>query len=180
MALKLHLGCGKRDFGPDWYHVDGGHFRHVRHHDIINLPFGPETVDVIYASHVFEYFDQVQGKDVLEKWHSYLKPGGTLRLAVPDFEVLAKCYAEGRIVLGQVLGPLFGRMPMGDITIYHRTTYDFATLSASLAEAGFRNIRRYDWRKTDHAMYDDHSQAYIPHMDKENGILISLNVECDR
>ncbi|RPJ57790.1 MAG: methyltransferase, partial [Dehalococcoidia bacterium] len=26
----------------------------------------------------------------------------------------------------------------------------------------------------------DYSQAYIPHMDKENGILISLNVEATR
>jgi hypothetical protein len=26
-------------------------------------------------------------------------------------------------------------------------------------------------------MFDDHSQAYIPHMDKENGTLISLNIE---
>ena len=28
-----------------------------------------------------------------------------------------------------------------------------------------------------HIDYDDYSQAYYPHMDKDNGILISLNVE---
>ena len=22
--IKLHIGCGKRDFGPDWEHIDGG------------------------------------------------------------------------------------------------------------------------------------------------------------
>jgi len=27
---------------------------------------------------------------------------------------------------------------------------------------------------------DDHSQAYLPHMDKENGILISLNIEATK
>ena len=32
--------------------------------------------------------------------------------------------------------------------------------------------------KHQHADVDDFSQAYIPHMDKENGILISLNVKC--
>ncbi|HAI38830.1 MAG TPA: methyltransferase, partial [Maribacter sp.] len=36
---------------------------------------------------------------------------------------------------------------------------------------------KYDWRQTEHAKFDDHSQAYIPHMDKENGTLISLNIE---
>ena len=25
--------------------------------------------------------------------------------------------------------------------------------------------------------YDDHSQAYFPHMDKENGIHVSLNIQ---
>ena len=32
----------------------------------------------------------------------------------------------------------------------------------------------------DNAGVDDFSQAYIPHRDKERGVLISLNVECTR
>ena len=35
----------------------------------------------------------------------------------------------------------------------------------------------WDWRKVDHGKFDDHSQAYIPHMQKETGTLISLNIE---
>ena len=42
---------------------------------------------------------------------------------------------------------------------------------------GIQSVKRYDWRETEHAEFDDHSQAYIPHMDKENGTLISLNIE---
>jgi hypothetical protein len=45
---------------------------------------------------------------------------------------------------------------------------------------GFKNVHRYDWRQTIHKDYDDFSQAYIPHMDKEHGILISLNVEAEK
>ena len=41
-----------------------------------------------------------------------------------------------------------------------------------------RNIDKYDWSKTEHSKFDDHSQAFLPHMDKQNGTLISLNVEC--
>jgi len=41
-----------------------------------------------------------------------------------------------------------------------------------------RNIKRYNWKDTEHSKIDDHSQAYLPHMDKDNGTLISLNVEC--
>ena len=44
-------------------------------------------------------------------------------------------------------------------------------------EAGFARVRRWDWRATEHAGIDDYSQAYLPHMDKENGTLVSLNLE---
>lgn len=68
----------------------------------------------------------------------------------------------------------------GPKTIYHKTVYDFDNIKKVLEEAGFRNIKRYDWRKTIHKDYDDYSQAYIPHMDKDHGILISLNVEAKK
>jgi hypothetical protein len=55
--------------------------------------------------------------------------------------------------------------------------YDYESLESILKESNFVNVSRYDWRETEHAHHDDHSQAYIPHMDKENGTLISLNVE---
>ena len=61
-----------------------------------------------------------------------------------------------------------------------KTTYDFDSLENILISCGFRDCRIYDWRETEHSHFDDHSQAYIPHMDKDNGVLISLNVECNK
>ena len=62
--------------------------------------------------------------------------------------------------------------------IYHKTVYDFESLSSLLIEQiGFNVVKYYDWRKTEHSCYDDHSQAYLPHMDKDSGILMSLNME---
>ena len=46
-----------------------------------------------------------------------------------------------------------------------------------LKSLGFSEVKKYDWRKTSHSQFDDHSQAYLPHMDKENGDLMSLNIE---
>ena len=71
-------------------------------------------------------------------------------------------------------------MPMGDETIYHRTTYDYLSLEDLLSELGMKNIMKWDWRKTSHSKFDDHSQAYFPHMDKDNGTLISLNLEANK
>jgi predicted SAM-dependent methyltransferase len=178
--IKLHLGCGWRNFGSDWIHIDGGDYTHLVSHDIINLPYEDNSVDLIYASHVFEYFDRVEACIVLQSWRRVLKPTGVLRLAVPDFEAMAKLYNDGTIILEQLLGPVFGKMSMGSETIYHKTTYDFTSLQKLLENNGFEEIMLYDWRNTDHALHDDHSQAYIPHMDKDNGTLISLNVECQK
>lgn len=176
--MKLHLGCGKRDFGPDWTHVDCGNFPHVTFHSIIDLPFVDDSCEVVYASHVLEYFDREEAVHVLREWCRVLKVGGIMRLAVPDFYKIATLYQLQLIPLHKILGPLYGKMQPPDCsTIYHKTVYDFHSLRSILESVGLTSIRRYDWRKIEHGHIDDHSQAYIPHMDKENGTLISLNVE---
>ena len=170
------MGCGPRDFGSDWVHIDGGDFDHLHSRDVRNLPFKDNEVDLIYASHVFEYFDRQDSVNVLSEWRRVLKPNGLLRLAVPDFKSMIELYQEG-LPLDYFLGPLYGRINMGDDLIYHKTVYDETSLCNLLVKNGFFNPRRWDWRKQDHGLFDDNSQAYLPHMDKENGTLISLNIE---
>lgn len=175
--IKLHLGCGIRNFGPEWVHIDGNNFPHIHSHDVTDLPFDDESVDLIYASHLLEYFDYTEGVDVLKEWCRVLKPGGVLRIAVPNFSIMAALYIDGKLPLERFIGPLYGKMQMNDEWIYHRTCYDWDTLMKALLLAGFTTVSQYDWRATEHASFDDHSQAYIPHMDKKKGVLISLNVE---
>jgi predicted SAM-dependent methyltransferase len=175
--LKLNLGCGWRNFGPDWIHIDGGDYPHLNSKDIVNLPYEDNSVDLIYASHVLEYFNRDEAYELLTKWYNKLKPGGIIRLAVPDFEAMTKLYVENGLSLSSFLGPLYGKMPMGDQIIYHKTVYDYLSLEKLLSDIKFTSVKRYDWTTTEHAQFDDHSQAYIPHMDKENGVLISLNIE---
>ena len=176
--MKLHLGCGNRNFGNDWVHIDGGNHEHLHSQDITVLPFEDETVEVMYASHVLSYFDRLEVVEILKEWKRVLKPGGILRVAVPDFEAMTRLYVETSAVLDNFLGPLYGKMEMGDKNIYHKTVYDKSSLKELLLKNGFKNIVLYEWRDTEHSHIDDHSQAYLPHMDKENGTLISLNVEC--
>jgi len=176
--IKINMGCGWRNFGEDWVHIDGGDYDHLDHKDIFNLPYEDNMVDLIYASHVIEYFDTQEVQKVLKEWKRVLKKDGILRIAVPDFQSMTELYHSGKIELINILGPLYGKMDMGDKKIYHKTVYDFKTLENTLKYAGFYDIFRYDWRSTSHSQFDDHSQAYIPHMDKQNGTLISLNVEC--
>ncbi len=69
---------------------------------------------------------------------------------------------------------------MSKESIYHKTVYDFESLSTLLQSVGFDSVKKYNWRDTEHSNIDDCSQAYLPHMDKENGTLISLNVEASK
>lgn len=178
--MKLHLGCGKRDFGPDWTHIDGGEFPHVSEHDVSLPEHEDSSASLIYSSHLFAYFDRLEAELLLQCWHRVLREGGTLRLAVPDFGVMNSLYESGQVVLDQLVGPLYGKMLMKEFAIYHKTVYDYESLKRILTDAGFHSVSHYSWRGTCHSEFDDHSQAYIPHMDKENGVLISLNVECKR
>ena len=195
--VKLHLGCGEKDFGEDWIHIDGGDFPHLHSHDVTQLPFKDESVDLIYASHLLEYFDREEAVEVLSEWRRVLRyppggPGGVLRLAVPDFETMVILYLwKKEYKLESFLGPLYGKINMETVhmednrfkeskTVYHKTTYDLDSLEELLKSVGMENIHKYSWRETEHSEFDDHSQAFLPHMYKEKGKLISLNVECTK
>lgn len=181
-TLRLHLGCGRRHLAG-YVHIDLADYPHIAYrNEVSQLPmFEDNTVDLIYASHVMEYFDRVQVMAVLAEWRRVLRPEGVLRLAVPDFEAMVQVYNRQKD-LSLIVGPLYGRwlVPGSDRIIYHKTVYDFAAIGHVLQTAGFRGVERWDWRQVfvgEHAGYDDYSQAYIPHMDKVDGILISLNVQ---
>ena len=185
--LCLHLGCGSR-YIPGFVQIDLADYPHIDYkRDISDLSiFDSESTDLIYCCHAFEYFDREDArKIVLPEWYRVLKRGGICRLAVPDFEAIVSLYLRNKNLEQRgILGPLYGRMvvngPGSPKLIYHKTVYDFDSLRNLLESAGFKNVRRYDWRETTHRDYDDFSQAYIPHMDKEHGTLISLNVEAEK
>lgn len=175
---RLHLGCGRRHI-PGFFHVDVLPAPHV---DLVSrverLPdFADGTVDLIYASHLLEHFSRSEYRAVLREWCRVLAPGGVLRLAVPDFAACAKLYYEQGLQDG--LTGLVGLIVGGqrDQYDYHKMVFDEPLLTRELLAAGFTSVRRWDWRTTEHAAIDDYSQAYLPHLDKANGTLMSLNLE---
>ena len=178
MSLKLHLGCGQK-FIPGFEHIDSTNYRHLTHcADISRLPmYRDNCVDLIYACHVLEHFGRHEYQAVLSEWLRILKPGGILRLSVPDFKVIASLYYKSGLEDG--LSGLVGLVSGGqrDSTDYHKMIFDEHLLTSSLLKVGFSRCATWDWRSTDHFMIDDYSQAYLPHMDKISGTLVSLNLE---
>ncbi len=181
--MKLHLGCGKR-YLDGYIHVDIADFEHIDYKipvDDLSI-FKSGEVDEIYASHVLEYFDRSYVITVLKEWKRVLKPGGILRLAVPNFLKLVEVYQSSKD-LSSIIGPLYGKWDIGDQEfIYHKTVYDKHSLNILLKEVGFKDIKIWDWKDffKDYQDFDDHSQAYYPHMQKDSGVHISLNLQCEK
>lgn len=51
-----------------------------------------ESCDLVYHSHVLEHFGKQEGKRFIGECFRVLKPGGIIRLAVPDLEGLVRQY----------------------------------------------------------------------------------------
>jgi predicted SAM-dependent methyltransferase len=141
------------------------------------LPLADGCASLIYASHILEHFDRHEYKPVLAEWFRVLRPGGILRLSVPDFAACAAIYYERGLADG--LSGLVGLIVGGqrDEYDFHKMIFDEPFLRRDLLECGFQEVRRWDWRTTEHVGVDDYSQAYIPHLSKEDGHMMSLNLE---
>ena len=107
--MKLHLGCGER-YLDGYIHIDIADFDHIDYRSSIDKldMIKDESCELIYASHVLEYFDVEEAKNVLTEWHRVLKNKGTLRLAVPDIKKLIEVY-NNTDDLSKILGPLYGK-----------------------------------------------------------------------
>ena len=175
--MKLHLGCGQRHI-PGFVHVDILPAAHVNIvGPVEKLPMADCSVSLIYASHILEHFGRNKYNAVLKEWFRVLEPGGILRLAVPDFAACAALYYESGLTdrLTGLIGLLVGGQR--DDYDFHKMIFDEELLRLDLVQTGFAEVRRWDWRTTEHASFDDYSQAYIPHLHKEDGRLMSLNLE---
>jgi predicted SAM-dependent methyltransferase len=173
--IKLHLGSGEKHM-EGYQNVD---IRYLKGVDVVSdirylRTFKENSIDVIYACAVLEHIIRWEYKSVLQRWYDIIKPGGVLRISVPNFEALAEYYMEHKD-LNSLIGMLYGGQDYEQN--FHHMTWDFKTLSQDLKDVGFKSIDWYDWRDTEHSDMDDYSQAYLPHMDKENGKLMHLNLE---
>ena len=175
---KLHLGCGNKII-PNFINID---IRPMRGVDLVDdiselKTIDSNSVEVIYACHVLEHLGRNEYKGILSRWFEIIKPGGILRISIPDFEKVVNYYNKTKD-LKKLLGFLYGGQTYKEN--YHYCIWDFKTLSEDLLSIGFNEVYKYNWRETEHSHIDDFSQAYLPHMDKENGELMSLNIEAKK
>ena len=91
----LNIGCGTT-FHADWVNLDATPASpEVRAHDLADpLPFADGHFQGVYASHVLEHFPPDEGLRLLRECLRVLRPGGVVRIVVPDLEAIARAYLE--------------------------------------------------------------------------------------
>jgi predicted SAM-dependent methyltransferase len=91
--VLVNIGCGAT-WHPAWTNLDVRPVSpQVQLWDVSHgLPFGSEQVDACYASHVLEHLTREQARALLVECVRVLRPGGIVRLAVPDLEGIAREY----------------------------------------------------------------------------------------
>jgi SAM-dependent methyltransferase len=166
---RLNLGCGAQT--PEgWVNVDNalgarvarmpgisrlatrlGLFRtqwsgEIFIHDLRRpFPWGDESVDCIYSSHTLEHLTREEGAFVMRECRRVLRPGGIIRIVVPDLRAFINRFLRGEFPADRfienlaVLPSARGRMGRWLATRAespHACMYDADTLLASLERVG--------------------------------------------
>lgn len=132
--LCLDLGAGETS-PPGFVPLGNAHGTQI--YPLPSIPDG--ACDVVRASHVLEHFPAAQIPEVLAEWVRVLKPGGQLKIAVPDFAKIAENYLAGvpQPTEAFVMG---GQVDDAD---FHKALFDEAHLKTALAQAGLMLIRNW-------------------------------------
>jgi predicted SAM-dependent methyltransferase len=91
----LNFGCG-RTYHRDWTNLDTLPVSpEVIPHDLRQaFPFDDAAFDAVYGSHVLEHLEPAAARRLLQECFRILRPGGIIRIVVPDLESIARLYVS--------------------------------------------------------------------------------------
>lgn len=175
--LYLHLGCGTIDH-PRFVNVDGFPYPHVHHVGSLDdlSAFADGSAALVYACHCLEHFPHAQVPRILAEWRRVLRPGGVLRLSVPDFDLLLGIYEEqARDVAAIQMVLMGGQFDRYD---FHKVAFTRRSLTQLFEQAGLRDVRAWVPGSDDSTTFADWSGRSIEVNGKSYAI--SLNLEAVR
>ena len=99
MRRSVNLGCGPVFVdSPDWLNLDfGPSSPSVKKANLLGrLPLKDGSVGLVYSSHFLEHVPRSSVPAILAECYRVLKPGGVIRLVLPDLENIAREYLSMR------------------------------------------------------------------------------------
>lgn len=153
-VMRLQIGCGKFP-RPGWINTDNK----VRPGvdcvaDLrVDLPFADGTFDCAAAIHVLPHIPLAGLAPALARMRRVLKPGGVLRLALPDLERALDAFRRGDagyFAVSDAQWRSLGAKLVAQIVWHNdiRTPFTFDLAAEALAKAGFGAVARCAFRET--------------------------------
>ena len=137
-AIKLNIGAG--DTVIDGFTAIDRKFGT----EAFPLNYADDSVDEIRASHILEHFSFGDAQVALAEWVRVLKPGGRIRISVPDVDkTLAMKDDPNRLFY------LMGGQT--DADDFHRSAWDEQRLGAEMIHAGIARLKHWESANTDTA-----------------------------
>jgi predicted SAM-dependent methyltransferase/glycosyltransferase involved in cell wall biosynthesis len=111
------------------------------------LGYGDNTVDLVIASHFLEHITRNEGSAFIRECFRTLKPGGIIRITVPDTQRIAEEYIT-RARFQKIYGFNEGVKNASDdaeafwnlLTAGHVTAYDHDSMTGLMTKAGFVSV----------------------------------------
>jgi SAM-dependent methyltransferase len=122
-----------------------GNNKFVFHDLAIKLPLHENTVDFIYSSHFFEHLFKDDAANLLKACAQALKPGGTIRISIPDLAYAVSLYGLGKKT--EMLEDYFFVAGKGSYLARHKYMYDFDLIKTALEQAGFSGVTRCEYQR---------------------------------
>ena len=170
-SLRLHLGCGPFAV-PGWINVDRRALPGV---DVAadvcgGLPFAPGAFDAAVAIHVLQDLPWGDIPPALRELRRVLRPGGVLRLGLPDLDRAIDAYRRGdhrHFYVPDRDARSIGAKLVTQITWYGsvRTPFTADYAEEVLRGAGFREVARCVFRES---RYGDPALAGLDNRERES------------
>jgi len=153
--FKLNIGSFIDMFYYNWLNIDiidlgdfskGQAYKFIQHDVTKGILFEDNKVDMIFTSHFLEHIDRTQGKQFLKECYRVMKPGGVIRISVPNALQLTSEYIASDVDKYRCINVGIENADDNAEAYYelllanHKTIYDADSLCAILRKIGFKNI----------------------------------------
>ncbi|HTE39995.1 MAG TPA: methyltransferase domain-containing protein [Steroidobacteraceae bacterium] len=175
--LQIHIGCGGHHL-PGWINLDNYPAPLAVNLDW-GIPLPDSSARFVFLSHLLEHlFHPVQSHRLLDEIRRVLKPGGIVRIVVPDIEQCIAAYVHKDAAFFAARRDHWTWLPEDMTRLesflaysgvgptpehlfeHHKFGYDFETLGRCLERVGFQAVRRCGFQASPHeTLRVDHASS---------------------